>query len=162
MKNYPKTLALAALLCTGAAMAQSPPAPVKIHTPNGDSSVALQWQPDEVVLKPIPKPGIYSRVLVGFPADAGMYLVRVRMDPDTKNGAHTHPDGRITTVLSGSVYYGIGSQADVSKAKRFAAGSVYYTPPNTPHFLITTNESVVYEEAGVGPSKSVPLGDEKP
>lgn len=143
------------------AMAQQPSRTPRIHGPQGDSTEAVQLQPEDIVLRPIPaalgKPGISSRILVGAPQEPGLYLVRVSLAPHTVNSAHTHPDGRVTTVLSGSLLYGLGAEVDPAKARRFAAGSVYYTPADTPHFQITTDEAVVYEESGVGPSKTVPL-----
>ena len=149
-------LAAMALVAGTSAPAQTPPRPaLRIHAPAGDSTQAVQWQPQDIVLKAGAKPGISSTSLVGSVDDAGLYLVRVRMEPHTANAAHVHPDARITTVMSGTIYYGIGPVADRSKARAFGPGSVYFTPAGTPHFLITADAAAVYEEAGVGPSKSV-------
>ncbi|WP_198972539.1 cupin domain-containing protein [Xylophilus sp. ASV27] len=152
-------VALALLGTTGGVLAQQADArPVlRIHGPQGDSTQAVQWQPQDIVLRGAGKPGISSASLVGNAAEPGLYLVRVRMEPGTANAAHTHPDARITTIMSGTIYYGIGRVADLAHARPFGAGSVYFTPPNTPHFLITTDAAAVYEEAGVGPSRSVPV-----
>ncbi len=151
------TLALLAAAPTVLAQAAATRPIPRIHGAEGDSTQALQWRNEDIVLKSGDKPGISSAALVGNNAEPGLYLVRVRMESGTTNTAHTHPDARITTVMSGTIWYGIGPVADLSKARAFGPGSVYFTPPNTPHFLITTDSAGVYEEAGVGPSKSVPV-----
>lgn len=143
------TLALAA--------AQAQRAELRIHGPQGDSTEAVQLQPHDIKLAPSARKGISSAALVGSAEEAGVYLVRVRMEPDTVNAAHVHPDARVSTVISGTVYYGIGPVADRDKARAFGPGSVYFTPPSTPHFLMTGDEPVVYEEVGFGPSKSTPV-----
>jgi quercetin dioxygenase-like cupin family protein len=76
------------------------------------------------------------------------------MEPGAVNAVHVHPDARVTTILSGTVIYGLGPTADRASGVAYGPGSVYFTPPNTPHWLIATDETVVYDEAGFGPSKS--------
>lgn len=149
-------------MCT-TACAQAPTNPVpRIHARDGDSPVATQWRPREIVMAPVGKPGISSAVLVGAVEDEGLYLVRVRMEPGSLNAVHKHPDARVTTILSGTVLYALGTTADPTSGVAYGPGSVYFTPPNTPHWLIATDEAVVYEEAGFGPSKSIPVTRSQP
>lgn len=151
----------AAIICIAGTLAASQihaqHSQLRIHGPRGDSTEAVQLSPQDIRLAPSAKKGISSASLVGAAEESGVYLVRVRMEPNTSNAAHVHPDARVTTVTSGTVYYGIGSVADRDKARSFGPGSVYFTPASTPHFLMTGDEPVVYEEVGFGPSKSTPV-----
>jgi quercetin dioxygenase-like cupin family protein len=81
----------------------------------------------------------------------------VKMDKGASNAPHTHPDGRATTVIRGTVRYGLGDQIVLESSKVYGPGSFYYTPPNTPHYLVATEGEVVYQEVGMGPSASVPV-----
>jgi len=47
-------------------------------------------------------------VLVGHPAEAGPYVVRVKVPDGTKLMPHKHPEDRIYTVMSGVFYIGLG------------------------------------------------------
>jgi len=165
MMNRALILIVVLSLCasTYAQTASKPTAEVsRMHAPSGDSQTAVQLRPQDIVLIPTGKPGISSALLVGAVEDAGVYLVRVRMEPGAINAAHVHPDARATTILSGTVIYGMGPVADRAKGMSYGPGSVYYTPPNTPHWLIATDEPVVYEEVGFGPSRSTPIAKGQP
>ena len=133
-----------------------------MHAPGGDSQMAVQLKPQDIVLKPTGKPGISSAVLVGAVEDSGVYLVRVRMEAGAVNAAHVHPDARATTVLSGTVIYGLGPVADAATGRVYGPGSVYFTPPNTAHWLIAADGAVEYEEVGFGPSKATPVTSSQP
>ena len=156
------TLLLSLALCASVS-AQTVVRPVpRIHAPDGDSQVAAQIRSQDIVLAPTGKPGISSALLIGAVEEPGVYLVRVRMESGAVNAAHVHPDARATTILSGTVVYGIGSAADRASGTSYGPGSVYYTPPNTPHWLIATDGPVVYEEVGFGPSKATPVARSQP
>ena len=128
-----------ALCCP--ASAENPAVTVEIHGPAGDSSGAVQVPASDIKFLPVEgKPGIYSANIVGSPGKAGIYVVLVKMDKGGQNAPHTHPDGRMTTVISGQVAYGIGKRADLAAAKIYSAGSYYYTPPNVPHFLLKPSQ----------------------
>src|SRR4051794_20809283 len=147
-----------ALCCPTAA--ENAPTAVEIHGPAGDSSDAVQVSASDIKFLPVEgKPGIYSANIAGSPGKAGIYVVLVRMDKGGQNAPHTHPDGRMTTVISGRVAYGIGKRTDLAAAKIYSAGSYYYTPPNVPHFLLAIDSDVVYQEVGFGPSSSPPVKD---
>src|SRR5438128_1973147 len=91
-----------ALYCPAAA--ENAPTAVEIHGPAGDSSSAVQVSASDIKFLPVEgKPGIYSANIVGSPGKAGIYVVLVKMDKGGQNAPHTHPDGRMTTVISGRV-----------------------------------------------------------
>lgn len=140
----------------GGAKAETPQ--LQIHSPAGDSKEAVQFSPGEIDLKPVEgKPGVYAANVIGNPGVAGVYVVFVKMDNGATNAPHTHPDGRATTVITGKVLYGLGDRIDPSSAKVYGPGSFYYTPPNTPHYLVATEGEVLYQEVGMGPSASIPV-----
>jgi quercetin dioxygenase-like cupin family protein len=153
---------LALAMCASAYAQTALKPPPRIHAQDGDSQIAVQWRPQDIALTPVGKPGISSAVLVGAVEDAGVYLVRVHMEPGAVNAAHVHPDARVTTIMSGTVIYGLGPSADRTSGVSYGPGSVYFTPPNMPHWLIATDEPVVYEEAGFGPSNATPVTGSKP
>ncbi len=151
------SLALAVALACATATAQTATRTVpRIHGPNGDSTQAEQLRAEDIVYSKGSAPGISSFAVVGASGEAGLYLQRIRMEAGAGNPAHTHPDARITTVLSGTVYYGIGTVADRDKATAYGPGSVFFTPAGTPHFALAGDGPAVYEEAGFGPSKIIP------
>ncbi len=52
--------------------------------------------------------GIESVILEGNPAEGGLYTMLLRVGPDTRIDAHSHPDDRVATVMSGTWYFGYG------------------------------------------------------
>jgi quercetin dioxygenase-like cupin family protein len=147
-----------AALCFVAAGAGADSSRVEIHGSAGDSKQALQLPSEEIHFRSVEgKPGVYSANVVGDPAAPGVYVVFVKMEKGASNPPHTHPDGRATTVITGKVLYGLGDRIAPESAKVYGPGSFYYTPPNTPHYLVATEGEVIYEEVGMGPSASMPL-----
>src|SRR5262249_14097671 len=56
--------------------------------------------------------GIQTRVLKGDPNKTGLYTIQLTIPPNTKIEAHTHPDDRVATVISGTWYIGYGDRFD--------------------------------------------------
>ena len=72
--------------------------------------------PDEFRWEPTPVGG--QRVtLVGDEKKPGMYIVRVRFPANIKVQPHFHPDERVGTEISGTLYMGYGEQFDESAMK---------------------------------------------
>ncbi len=46
--------------------------------------------------------GIQTRVLKGDPTKSGLYTIQLAVPANTKIEAHTHPDDRVATVISGT------------------------------------------------------------
>lgn len=90
-------------------------------------------------------------VLVGEPAKAGPYVVRVRLPAGVKLMPHVHPEDRIYTVISGVFYIGIGTTFDPDKLQAFAPGAVVVLPANTPHFHWARSGDYMTQVAGTGP-----------
>jgi quercetin dioxygenase-like cupin family protein len=96
-------------------------------------------------------PGMEQLNLVGDPTKAGPYTVRLKFPAGYKLAAHTHPDSREVTILSGTWYMGYGEKADPEKLKAMTAGSFFTEPANVAHF-IEIREPTVVQVSGNGPS----------
>ena len=96
--------------------------------------------------------GIKTAIVLGDPGDAELYVLLSKMSQETVLPVHTHPDDRVTTVLSGVMYYGMG-EFDPETAKPYEAGSIVYTPANTPHYLWAKDGETVMQQTGVGPTE---------
>jgi quercetin dioxygenase-like cupin family protein len=96
--------------------------------------------------------GIQTRILKGDPNKPGLYTIQLTVPANTKIEAHTHPDDRAATVISGTWYIGYNSRFDEKKLKALAPGSFYTEPPGVAHFARTGNRSVVIQITGYGPT----------
>ena len=71
--------------------------------------------------------------------------------------AEAHPDERNSTVLAGTLYVGFGETFDASKVVAVPTGGVYVAQANVAHYVWAKDGAVVYQEAGVGPTRTVPV-----
>lgn len=90
-------------------------------------------------------------VLVGHPAEPGLYLIRVKVPRGEKMMPHRHPEDRIYTVMSGVFYIGLGDRFDGEKVKAYPPGSVIVLPGNTPHFHWARSGEYVTQITAMGP-----------
>jgi quercetin dioxygenase-like cupin family protein len=132
-------IALIAFIPAASALAD-PPASGLMLTPS-----QLQWKPNPRVA------GLESVNIIGDATQAGPYVQRVKFPAGQVVQAHSHPDDRTYTVISGTWYIGWGSKYDDSKLTALPAGSFYTEPAGVPHF-ITTREDVVVQIIGTGPT----------
>ena len=98
-------------------------------------------------------PDVFYAAIYGDPARAGPYAFRVRAQAGHMLPAHTHPDERTITVLSGTYWAGVGEAYSPAKLIAFPAGSFYVVPAGLPHFSAVLEGEVVFQESGVGPSR---------
>jgi quercetin dioxygenase-like cupin family protein len=91
-------------------------------------------------------------VIMGNPAKPGLYMILLKIAPNTKIAAHLHPDQRTATVLSGTWYFGYGNNFDKKQLKKLPAGSIYSEVAGQNHFAMTGTEPVIVEITGYGPS----------
>jgi uncharacterized RmlC-like cupin family protein len=96
--------------------------------------------------------GIQSTVLSGDPSRPGLYTIRISVPANTTIKPHMHRDDRSATVVSGTWYFGYGTELSTSALKPLPAGSFYTEPAGTPHFAKTESEAVVVDITGYGPS----------
>src|SRR2546428_3955779 len=81
--------------------------------------------------------GIQTRLLKGDPNKPGLYTIQLTVPANTRIEAHTHPDDRVATVISGTWQIGYGTAFDEKKLKALVPGSFYMEPPNVAHFART-------------------------
>jgi quercetin dioxygenase-like cupin family protein len=89
--------------------------------------------------------------LIGDPAKSEPYTIRLKFPKGYRVAAHTHPDAREVTILSGIFATGYGDKFDEARLKVLPAGSFYTEPANLPHY-IEIKEDVVLQVSGTGPS----------
>ena len=102
--------------------------------------------------------GVQVAVLYGDPAKPGLYVVRLRLPAGSKVVPHTHPEEvRTLTILSGTLYFGLGEQWDDSKLTPYPAGTFFSELPNVPHFVSAKDSEVVFQATGIGPTSLIPV-----
>src|SRR5580692_6752766 len=108
---------------------------------------------EDIVWKPFPAFPTAARiaVLVGEPSKPEAYLIRVKLPAGTKMLAHSHPEDRIYTVISGVFYIGLGDEFDESKLSANAPGSVLVLPGGQPHFHWAKSGEYVTQVSAIGP-----------
>jgi quercetin dioxygenase-like cupin family protein len=95
--------------------------------------------------------------VVGGEHARGPYVLRVQLAAGGRVPPHTHPDDRTSTVLAGTLYVAFGATFDETKVVAVPTGAVYVAPANVPHSVWAKDGAVVYQEAGVGPTATVPI-----
>jgi hypothetical protein len=95
-------------------------------------------------------PGAKIAVLDGDPGKEGPFVMRARMPDGYKIMPHTHPKDERVTVLSGTLYMGMGEKFDEKAAKPMPAGSYGRMGAGVKHFAYTKGETVI-QVHGDGP-----------
>ena len=143
--------ALALLLVLAAAA----PVPFAQQSPSRPAGVVIV-KSAEVQWADYPnRPGVKIAVLEGDLAKPGPFLMRVKFPAGYKIAPHTHPTVEHTTVLSGSMRLGYGTNPE-GPAETLEPGTVVITPANAPHFFATSTETIV-QTHGTGPWGSIPV-----
>lgn len=116
------------------------------HYPESIVTDELNWvSPDTLA-------GLEFSWIAGSETVTGLYVLRVRLAPDTRIPPHSHPDQRLSTVLSGKLYVGFGEEFDENHLTAIESGNAYISPANTPHYIWAKEGAVEYQETGVGPT----------
>jgi uncharacterized RmlC-like cupin family protein len=79
-------------------------------------------------------------------------LLRVKFPPNFTLQAHTHPEDRQYTIISGTWHIGWGNKFDETKLKALTPGSFYTEPAKVSHFVVTKGEPVIVQITGTGPT----------
>ena len=98
--------------------------------------------------------GLGAAQIMGNSKKPGPYVHRVRFPKGRIVQAHSHPDDRTYTVLSGTWYVGWGDVYDESKLTALPPGSFYTEPAGVPHFISTPDEETVVQVSGIGPTSA--------
>jgi hypothetical protein len=110
---------------------------------------AIKWQPSAS--------GREVAYILGRPDQAGPYLYLVKWPPNSKEGAHMHPDARYGMVISGTHYIGYGDHFDETKLHADGVGTSFTEPARVAHFGMTKEEGAVLYFYGTGPSAIIPV-----
>jgi quercetin dioxygenase-like cupin family protein len=112
--------------------------------------------PDELKRAPT-QTGNQQAIIAGDPQKTGMYAYRTKFAANFRNQPHYHPDERIVTIVSGTLYVGYGEQFDESKLRALPAGSIFTEPAKQPHFVWAKDGEVIIQVIGYGPSATTPV-----
>ena len=107
------------------------------------TNAELKWGPGLT-------PGLEIARLIGDSTKLGPYVQRVKFPANFTHQAHTHPDERTYTVISGTWYVGFGDKLDPANLKALPAGSFHTEPANVSHFVVTKEDGVVVQITGTG------------
>jgi quercetin dioxygenase-like cupin family protein len=94
----------------------------------------------------------HNAVLAGNPNAESFYTVRVLIPRGLKLMPHFHPDSRMVTVISGTLWIGYGTVFDPSRMKPLSAGGFFTEPAGQPHYAWAKENDVVVQATGFGPS----------
>ena len=136
---------------TSALVSETTQGMVRLHQPGQDLFKSVLSE--DIDWKPFPAfpPSVGLAVIVGRPAEAGPYTVRVRVPRGVKLMPHRHPEDRVYTVMSGVFYIGLGDRFDPDKLQAYPPGSVIVLPGNTPHFHWAKSSEYVTQVTAIGP-----------
>jgi len=169
MRRFVIAVGLAALLTPAILRADDPPATGNVGAP-ATSKVAEQSVPPQspevaqagehqyfapTDLKwadappSLPKGGKVA-VLEGDLASPGPFTMRVMLPAGYKIPPHFHPGVEHVTVLSGSLFMGMGEKWDETKAHELTGGSFSYMAAGVRHFAYTKKPTTI-QVHGVGP-----------
>lgn len=132
-------LALLAV-AAGPALGQSHPAQAFI-TPK-----EIQWVPAPPSL---PK-GAMIAVLQGDPGKPGPFVMRIQTPGGYKVSPHWHSQDEYLTVISGTLFIGIGDRYEPSTARGLGPGGFHFLPARTHHYAYAKKPTVV-QVNGNGP-----------
>jgi hypothetical protein len=107
-----------------------------------------QWQPSKSI------PGGFRRDLVGDTGQPGPFKYQLKIPAGTRVAAHKHSKEVQVKVLSGAMFIIIGEPLEPSRARRFAAGTVFVVPAHAWHEEWWDEETVL-EAEGVGAMETV-------
>lgn len=143
MRRFLSAAVALALLCAGAAFAASMPTIV--------ISGQEHWNPGTGMMK-----GAQVAVLAGNPAKGGLYIVRVKVPAGAVFGPHYHNETENVTVISGTLWVGLGDKMNKSAMKPLTAGSFVMVPAKLHHYAMTKTATVI-DITGIGPETMMAL-----
>ena len=83
---------------------------------------------------------------------AGLYVYRTRFPQGFRNQPHYHPDNRVVTVISGTIYVAHGETINDSAMRAIPAGGLWTEPAGAAHYVWAKDGPVIIQVIGEGPS----------
>lgn len=97
----------------------------------------------------LPK-GAKLAVLSGDPGKEGPFVIRLKAPAGYKIPPHWHTQAENLTVISGTLYLGMGDKMDTAQAHALKAGGYHYLPAKAHHYAFSKAPTVV-QVHGQGP-----------
>jgi quercetin dioxygenase-like cupin family protein len=111
----------------------------------------IMLDPSELSWKDLPSlPGVKIAVIEGPLDQAVPITFRLKFPPNFKVPPHWHPGIEHITVISGTLYMGIGDVFDRSKTRALKQGAISIMQPGTHHF-VWTDEETICQVHSIGP-----------
>ncbi|MEM7507024.1 MAG: cupin domain-containing protein [Pseudomonadota bacterium] len=109
---------------------------------------------NEMPLAKTPIAGVSSAMVSGAMNAPGAFGANAIMRAGSVFPPHSHPDARMSLVLEGTMYLGIGETVDPGAEQAFEAGTLAVTPAGTPHWMVARDGDVRILEIGTGPTQT--------
>jgi quercetin dioxygenase-like cupin family protein len=87
--------------------------------------------------------GAKLAVLEGDPAKKGPFTIRFQFPDSYKVAPHSHPTAERVTVISGTVFLGMGTQFDEAAGREMGAGSFAVMPAGMNHFAWAKGDTII-------------------
>lgn len=136
-------LALRLVAIPAPATAQAPPPAPDAHGNVFHDGSALAWGEPDNGVRFLPLYGNYDQAGESF-------AFRLHVQPGFELGPHTHPGVEHLTILSGSLFVGIGKTMDRASATAYGPGSYLAIGAGVAAYMWAAEETVV-QVHGVGP-----------
>jgi quercetin dioxygenase-like cupin family protein len=94
--------------------------------------------------------GAKIAVLYGDPGKAGPFTIRLLAPAGYRIPPHFHSQAEHLTVLSGTLYLGMGDKIDKSHSHALSSGGYHYLPAKAHHYAFTKAASIL-QASGEGP-----------
>ncbi|MEX0878722.1 MAG: cupin domain-containing protein [Thermoanaerobaculia bacterium] len=92
---------------------------------------------------PFLPPGAQMEVLGGNPMGDSLFSLRLKFPAGYRIPAHSHPKDEHVTVLSGTLFMGMGDKLDTAAGKALGVGDFGLMPANANHFAYTKQETMI-------------------
>jgi quercetin dioxygenase-like cupin family protein len=92
---------------------------------------------------PMLPPGAQMEVLGGNPMGDSLFSLRLKFPANYRIPAHSHPKDEHVTVLSGTLFMGMGEKLDTKAGKALGVGGFGLMPANANHFAYTKQKTTI-------------------
>jgi hypothetical protein len=146
MKTYKYDGLYRIAICVMAALCTMPAIADETNDQTFIDAKDMKWGDAPPVL---PK-GAKITLLHGDPNKEGPYVIRMMAPAGYKIPPHWHSQNENLTVLSGTLYLGMGDKMEPSQAHPLKANGFHYLPAKTHHYAFAKNQTVI-QIHGQGP-----------
>jgi len=94
--------------------------------------------------------GAKIAVLQGDPGKPGPFVIRLMVPAGYKVAPHWHSQDESLTVISGTLYFGMGDKPETAKAHTLSAGGFHFLAGKDHHY-VTAKTATVIQISGSGP-----------